>query len=161
MATMTNFSTNPLIGTNLENANDNFPLLTEVQGPDGRFLKVVAGSACSAGDFCAVLSSGTAYPAVATTVAQAARFGWPQVAIASGSTGWVQETGTCNMNVLASCNSGVALYTSDTAGALDDATLSTSQYRVSGVMIVATNSGSASIVAGVSASYPTVVLPRA
>jgi len=50
--------------------------------------------------------------------------GVAQVSIASASYGWVQRTGKMQVNVLADCNDFVALFTTGTAGKLDDATVS-------------------------------------
>jgi hypothetical protein len=60
------------------------------------------------------------------------------------------------MAVLADCDSGVPLFTTDTAGYLDDATNTVSQYQVMGSLIIATNSGSASNVAGIAQSFPII-----
>jgi hypothetical protein len=74
--------------------------------------------------------------------------GVAQVAIASGAYGWVQIAGACqNITVLASCAPNVDLFTTATAGALDDAT-TTGLKKVAGIIITATNGSATATVAG-------------
>ena len=61
--------------------------------------------------------------------------GVAQATLASAEYGWVQVLGVTSVNVLSTCSSGVALYSSGTAGKLDDTT--TSQTKIAGVQIVA------------------------
>jgi hypothetical protein len=78
--------------------------------------------------------------------------GFAQVAFTDDYYGWVALRGTdIGMNVLASCASDVALYTSGTAGSLDDT--STSQTKIDGVVAV-TSIGSAATSVEVIATYP-------
>lgn len=51
-------------------------------------------------------------------------FGWAQTSIASGWYGWLQVSGHPKMNLAANCADRVALFTTSTAGVLDDATVS-------------------------------------
>lgn len=61
--------------------------------------------------------------------------GFAQVAFTDNYYGWVATRGSdIGMNVLASCASDVALYTSATAGSLDDS--ATSQTKIDGVVAV-------------------------
>jgi len=52
------------------------------------------------------------------------RVGFAQTSIASGNYGWFQVSGRPVVNVLANCQDNVMLYTTSTAGALDDVTVS-------------------------------------
>jgi len=157
------YNTDGVVGLSLGTSavDDGISLNKEVTGTDGsKWLRIIAGSAIAQYDTVHIASSGTANPITAALAKTAGRIGFAQVAHASGATGWVQICGSgFRLNVGASCLSGVPLYTTDTAGTLDDATVSASQYLVMGVQIVATNSGSASNVAGVAASYPIVRIP--
>lgn len=65
------------------------------------------------------------------------RIGFAQVAFADNDYGWVAITGSnIRCRLAASCAADVALYTTATAGVLDDAT--TSQTKVEGVVSVTT-----------------------
>ena len=66
------------------------------------------------------------------------------------------SAGKPTINVLGSCAKYVSLYTSDTAGSLDDSTLSTSHNLVQGVVLL-TTIGTASASSGVAiANFPSV-----
>ena len=68
-------------------------------------------------------------PITTTNAAEAtgvSRVGVAQVSIASNSYGWIQRSGKMIVNVLANCNDFVNLFTTGTAGKLDDATISAS-----------------------------------
>ncbi len=81
-------------------------------------------------------------PALAIT---AGRVGFAQVAFASGERGYVVLKGSnVSVNVLGGCAKDAPLYTSNTAGALDDATLSSSHYQISGVVLTTTIGSTAS-----------------
>ncbi len=75
-------------------------------------------------------ASATAIPrACPITTTNVAALGWPmvgfaQVAIASAYYGWIHLGGTPRVNLLVSCNPKVPLYTTATAGSLDDTTVS-------------------------------------
>jgi hypothetical protein len=75
------------------------------------------------------------------------------VDVASGSYGWFQIFGACNIRVAASCVGGAKLYTSATAGVLDDT--ATSQDEVLGVTLTTTIGGAEATAAG-TVSYPIV-----
>jgi hypothetical protein len=74
------------------------------------------------------------------------------VAIGSGSYGWARKQGSnFSVNVLASCGADVPLYTSATAGSLDDS--SSSQTKIDGIVIVTADGGSGSAIECI-ATYP-------
>ena len=56
----------------------------------------------------------------------------------SASYGWVCVGGVTTVNALQTCSSSTALYTSGTAGKLDDTT--TSQVKIAGIVLLANNS---------------------
>jgi hypothetical protein len=61
--------------------------------------------------------------------------------LTSASYGWACIKGVTSVNVLQTCSSSTALYTSGTAGKLDDTT--TSQDKIAGVVITANNTTTA------------------
>jgi hypothetical protein len=86
------------------------------------------------------------YEAAAITKAMADdgfRVGFAQIAFVDNDYGWVAVRGhgdNFKCNVLGSCAADVVLYTSATAGALDDA--SSSQTKIDGVVIITANASS-------------------
>lgn len=76
--------------------------------------------------------------------------------IASGEYGWVAVKGKVTALVKASCAPDVALFTSATDGALDDA--STSQTEILGVVITSTAGGSLTNAVSAILNYPHVNL---
>lgn len=71
---------------------------------------------------------------------EGAKVGFAQVAFASGEYGWVALEGMdISVTCLASCAADVALYTTATAGSLDDD--STSQTKIEGVTLVSAVGG--------------------
>ncbi len=71
--------------------------------------------------------------------------------LTSASYGWACIKGVATVNALQTCSSSTALYTSGTAGKLDDTT--TSQVKVAGIVILANNTttgtvASACVIAG-------------
>lgn len=102
-----------------------------------KYVFVQASGTVSAYDVVAVNSS---FVAQAATSALAQAGNTAAVALAtlsSGSWGWAQIRGAVSVNVLQTCSSNTALYTTATAGKLDDT--STSQVKVQGITILANN----------------------
>lgn len=148
------FITDGKIGSspNTSAVDDGFSLNTTASGNEGvQLLRVVAGSAVSQYDVVHVNTSGTALPITAALANSGGRIAFAQTALGSGETGWVHLTGNGNIkiNVAASCNPLVPLYTTDTAGRLDDATASLSHNQIQGVMITLTNSATISALPGI------------
>ena len=114
------------------------------------YVFVSASTSITSYQVCAVTSSFWAAP-ITTALASAN----PRVAaagvngISSGSWGWVQTRGNMTIQVLSTCSASSWLYTTATAGALDDT--STSQVKITGITINAniTAVGSAAAFAGV------------
>lgn len=135
----------PLIGIDFGSAggrNDDFAPLTEVNADNGIWTRCIAGTAITTGNALHVAASGTANPITAALAITAGRFAVAPIAVSTGSSFWAQRSGSiASLNVLGSCATGVPLYTSDTAGALDDATASASHYQVQSVQINSTVSG--------------------
>ena len=73
----------------------------------------------------AIFADGTAQMLTTTNSATTKRVGFAQTSIASGYYGWVQTSGVVKVNLAANCDDNVPLYTTATAGVLDDAVVST------------------------------------
>ena len=71
-----------------------------------------------------MLSDNTVVPLTTTNSANSKAVGFAQVSIASAYYGWVQLGGKVNVNLAANCAPNVPLYTTATAGVLDDAVVS-------------------------------------
>lgn len=102
------------------------------------------------------LASGIA-AAVSTTTAPADQaVGVAQVAIASGEYGWVQTYGRGKVKVLGLCVKNINLWTTATAGSLDDATAST--YMVQGINLLSTNPSSTATALSAFIANPSILL---
>jgi len=87
----------------------------------------------------------------AVAVADMGRFGCNQVAFAQYDFGWVVLHGSSfRVRFADSCAKNVHLYTTDTAGVVDDLTVSTSQYLIAGLTLwtVSGNTASAALASG-------------
>lgn len=140
-----------------DNPGPPFTVGMVVAGQGGsEFIFVKASASIAVGDAVQLTTLTSAATGVTTTNGLLGnRIGFAQVAIASGAYGWVQIAGACqNITVAASCAPNVLLYTTATAGTIDDAT-TTGVKLISGVIITATSAGTASTVAG-TLSWPLV-----
>ncbi len=81
-----------------------------------------------------------AQPITSALALTGGKAGFAQVAFATSDFGWVLLTGKPRVRVAASTLPNVPLYTSDTAGVLDDATASLSQCTLLGLLAVASAS---------------------
>ncbi len=109
-----------------------------VDRANGReYMYVSAGAALAAGDVVSI-SPSTYVAALTTTALVNAQHPVAAVvaAMPSGHFGWVQIYGIAGCRVLANCVHNVSLFSTATAGALDDEP--TSQTRVRGVFLLAT-----------------------
>lgn len=130
------------------------------RGSDGStWVYVKATTALTQYDVAWIDVSGNAAPITPALALTAGRLGFAQVAFTVNYYGWVQLTGPATIRVAAACVAGVPLYTTDTAGVLDDATVSLSQHQVIGVVLSGSQSaGAAGAVAGY-ANSPTIRRP--
>lgn len=107
-----------------------FAVGTVVQLSDGgEAMLVKALSEISTYAYALIYGDGTAQMATTTLATTAGtsstkRGGWAQSSIASGMWGWVQISGGPKGNLAANCDDQAPLYTTATAGVLDDATVS-------------------------------------
>jgi hypothetical protein len=151
-ATATN--TTPVLG-----GGKGFSVGARVNTPDGKeWVFVHADSAVAQYDVVGVPHDGSFVAASfsTTTAPTGQEIGVAAFALASGDYGWVQVKGDCRINVLGSCVKNIILWSTSTAGALDDATAS--NYAVLGLQILSTNpTASATNMEGF-INYPTVLL---
>lgn len=124
--------------------------------PDGkRYIYAKASSACAQYDVVAIDESFLAVPITKTLADAGNRVGVAGVAFAANEFGWFQIRGICTINVLASCAADVALYTSATAGSLDDTT--TSQTKINGIVLTTARGGTNGSALGIATIEPFAV----
>lgn len=141
------FSLDPIAGLSLDGIE---PTVTstgmEVTDNLGRKRRLVMSD--GAVSPCTVLSISNlnlATPITPTLAIQGALIGVTPFSVSTSLTQnfWAILTGPAPVRVAVSCQPDVPLYTTDTAGVLDDATVSLSQYQVMGVVVDTGSSNSA------------------
>lgn len=151
------YSTSHLGGNlNKTSTTAEFKLGHTVTSQDGVvFMYVQASEVIAQYDAVAVDESFAAIKLTTAAADDNHTIAFAQVAFAADAYGWVALKGSGDnfkVNVLSSCAADVPLYTTGTAGKLDDS--STSQVEIRGVTIVSANAGSTAAVAAI-ANYPT------
>ncbi len=119
--------TSGILGVNLGgyDSTSGFALGTQVMATDGSLFEYVqVASAVAAYNAVVIDPDGVASNATTTNAASYKKVGVAQISIAVSCYGWVQRSGKMGVNVAANCNDFVALFTTATAGVLDDATIS-------------------------------------
>ncbi len=117
---------------------------------------VQANGAVGVNDFVAMDENFQAAPLTNTTGATSQKIGCAQVAFADNEWGWVATRGSdISGNMLVSVLPDAQLWTSASAGHLEDASVSAGNLEVDGVVAVTTASGSAKAVE-VIMTYPTI-----
>jgi hypothetical protein len=135
-------STSGIIGVALGDPNTtaNFALGTVINLDDGgQAMYVQAASDISQFVAVSVRSDETVVPLTSTNAANSKRVAFAQTSIASAQFGWVQLGGVVRVNLLTACAPNVPLFTTATAGCLDDATVSGNGV---GLVVGVTNAGS-------------------
>jgi hypothetical protein len=120
-------SVSNVIGVALNSTDSSpvFALGTVVNLSDGgQAVYVQAASTVATYSAVSVLSDNTVVPLTTTNSANSKAVGFAQVSIASAYYGWVQLGGKPRVLVAANCQPNVPLYTTATAGVLDDAVVS-------------------------------------
>ena len=148
-------STSNLIGVSLgyTDSSPSFNLGTTVNLDDGgQAVYVQAASEVPTYAAVAVQLDDTVVPLTTTNSANSKAVGFAQVSIAPLYYGWVQLGGKPRVNVAAACEPSVPLFTTATAGVLDDATVTGG--LVAGI-VATTSAASASAVTCI-AGYPHV-----
>lgn len=125
-------------------------------GGEWHFVK--ASIAFTLGDTVWIKATGSAVPITDAFARTPGRIGTAQVAFTIDYYGWVKTFGSVTLRGGADCNANVPLYTSGTAGVLDDATASTSHFQVLGVISSQSASGAGELMAGFM-NYPMILRP--
>lgn len=132
-------------GTTTDGAGAEFALGTRVTATDGSvWVYVQAGAAITLASWVSIDENFQAVMGTKALADAGHGVGFAQIAFADNDMGWVctHAHGNINTRVLASCTADVQLYTSGTAGALDDT--SASQTIIRGVVLVAAATNTAS-----------------
>lgn len=120
--------TTPIVGVTVRDGVSvgEFTPGAEVQSANGGILVYVsATSTIAVGDAVVIDNLGGAVPVTTTNSATSKRIAVSAVSIASSYFGWVQVGGKLVVKLAANCAPNVPLYTTATAGVLDDAVVST------------------------------------
>ena len=133
--------TSGLLGVNIEATpstnTSGLALGTLVSGTDAQeYMYVKAGSAITQYQVVGIDEDYNAYPLTTAMAGDGWHIGAAQVAFASGDYGWVAVRGSnVTIKVLGACAADVALYTTSTAGSLDDTATST-LVKIEGIVLV-------------------------
>lgn len=133
-----------------DNPGPPFTVGTTVKGTgESEFIFVKASAAIAVGDVCQITTTTAAATGITTANGLLGNLiGVAQVAIASGSYGWLQRAGACsNINVIGATVPNVLLFTTTTAGTIDDAS-TTGNKTITGIVITATSPAATGAVAG-------------
>lgn len=146
----------PIAGVNLTDVSTTarFPVGTVCDGTNSsKWEYVLAVSGIAQYNAVCINGSGGAVPSTTALAASIRKIGFAQTAIASGSYGWVARSGFgLTVMLAASCAAGAQLYTTATAGTLDDAVV-TAGVLPGAICIVAASAG------GVTNTTVTVAAP--
>jgi hypothetical protein len=145
-----------MIGVSLEytDASPSFAVGTTVNLSDGgQAVYVRASSDVAQYSAVSVRVDNTVVPITTTNSANSKVVGFAQASIASAYYGWVQIGGKPVVKLAASCLPAVPLYTTATAGTLDDAVVSGG--LVAGIVALTTASGATALTCV--AGYPHVL----
>lgn len=141
-------------GTTTDGANAKFTLGKRVTATDGSVWVYVQAGAAITSAYCVAIDENFQAVHVTTALAAAGHsIGFAQNAFADNDFGWVcvHAPGNINIRLAASCAADVQLYTTSTAGVLDDTSASVTLIR--GVVAVVAASNTASTREGI-AVYP-------
>ncbi|OSM03955.1 hypothetical protein [Magnetofaba australis] len=148
---MSHFATDGALGVDLSHSHDSamFALGTQVQGSQGTVWTYIKASAAIAQyDAVGIDADFTAAPLTKAMADANYGVGFAQIAIAADAYAWVARSGAgILVTALANCAKEVPLYTSATAGSVDDD--ATSQTQILGLTLTADNGGSAAAVAAI------------
>lgn len=160
----THYSINPIAGVDLATTKAGtgtsfdegaeFPLGTRVSGPDGtEWMYVHASGAITQYDAVGIDENFEAAALTKAIADDGHTIGFAQVAFTDNDFGWVALRGSnINVRLAASCAADVSLYTTSTAGVLDDT--SASQTKVNGVVAVAAATNTVSSREALASTYP-------
>lgn len=141
--------TSSLVGVDINNYSSSamFAVGTQVFGTNGSMFEYVNTlSAIPAYQLVVIDDANNASNATTTNAATGlSRLGVAQISIAVSCYGWVQRQGLMLVSAAANCDNGVLLFTTGTAGVVDDATVS--NCLVLGLMTMTTISNATAITA--------------
>ena len=159
------FISSPIVGTSLTStyASGTTPpmvpgtMLLATEG--GEYMMVRATSTIAQYDACVIINTSSAtgasigcVPVTTTNGATSSRLCFAQTAITSGDYGWVALKGNnLRVKTLIACQPGVPLFTTATAGSLDDTIVSAGYCMGVTLMSSATSASAPPCVAGVCA----------
>lgn len=153
-----NFST-LTAGTTTDGVNALFKLGTMATGTDGSIWQYVQAGEAIGNGMCVAIDENFQAKKVTATLARAGHgIGFAQQAFADNDLGWVvvHGPGNINMHLASACAADVQLYTTATAGVVDDTATSTMALLRGCVAVVAASTTSLSIREGI-AVYPSGV----
>lgn len=154
----TNFPTGSLLGANFGSTSTDakFAPGQMAVGTNGSVWMYVQASTTLSQYDCAVVDSSFKANPITTALTTAGRsIGWPQVAAAASEYVWIALQGrTINIRVASSCAANAPLYTTATAGVLDDAAANNLINNVKVVTTQASTTGLAGAAAYV--IFPTI-----
>jgi hypothetical protein len=104
---------------------------------NSKWVFVSASASITSYQLVAINSAGVALAATSALALAGQKCGVAQAAISSGSYGWVQVKGNMTVNALQTCSSSTVLYTTGTAGAVDDT--ATSQVKIANLTLNSNN----------------------
>lgn len=147
-------------------SDQKFALGTRTLASDGsEWIYVKSGAAVTAYDTLWISSAFLASPITAALAITAGDVGFADAVSCStsGQYFWAMARGNPTIRLAANCQPAVPLYTTDTAGVLDDATASTSHYQVQGVIATTSNSAASTSIGAISsvANFPLIRRPQA
>lgn len=159
---MTSFASNGTLGTDFSSTTTSpeFAVGQTVLATDGgEWVYVKAAEAIDQYHSVAVTAAFLAYKLTNTNAVQDNFYASAQIAFAADAYGWVAKRLIGGyIRVKASCAKNVALYTTATAGELDD-TATSIAFRIDGVQIETTNSaGGAGSKPGI-VVFPNIIVP--
>ena len=161
------YSTN-LAGSKFGTVDDSqrFALGVRTLASDGsEWMYVQSGAAITGYDTLWISSAFVASPITAALAITAGDVGFADAVSCStsGQYFWAMVRGNPTVRLAASCQPAVPLYTTDTAGVLDDATASLSHYQVMGVIATTSNSAASTSIGAIAsvANFPLIRRPVA
>lgn len=159
------FPITPIAGASIDSIEEKFTQLgLESFDSDGcRRMLVSSGGSVPQYTTLHITAAFVANPITHALAALAGMIGWATVSCSvTGQYFWAKMGGPMTLLVAASCKNSVPLYTTDTAGVLDDATASLTAWLLQGVFVnegASMSAGGAGSIAGV-AQNPLVRNPK-
>lgn len=143
------YATDGTMGVNLTQVDTSasHTVGTQVVGNEAsKWMYIEAASGISQYDVVMINTSSKGVPITTTNAASGVKVGFAQTSIASGKYAWVALEGTnLSANLLVNCAPHVRLYTTATAGKLDDTIVSAGQVAGVEAQVTAATSGTTSV----------------